>query len=103
MRQENALAALMEGAKILPMNPAQERSSLSCAASMSRVLLVLFCPFLVQGPAEAGSFFWTDVDEASPLNHSIKLANADGSGVSTVVSGLLHPRGMTVDSLAQKI
>src|SRR5262245_46578974 len=40
--------------------------------------------------------FWTDPTGPSG-SHVIKRANADGSNVQTIVTGLRDPRGMTVD------
>jgi len=46
--------------------------------------------------AQAGTIYWTDTDGASG-SHRIRSANADGSGVATLINGRSDPRGMTLD------
>jgi len=46
--------------------------------------------------AQAGSIFWTDTDGPTG-SHVIRRANADGTGIQTVITGLRDPRGMTLD------
>jgi hypothetical protein len=46
--------------------------------------------------ASAGPIYWTDIGGPAG-SHTIMRANADGSGVETLVTGLRHPRGMSLD------
>ena len=41
--------------------------------------------------------YWTNITPASSGSGSLKRANADGSGMETLVTGLSHPRGMALD------
>ena len=45
--------------------------------------------------AQARLIYWTDLAPGS--SSSIKRLRADGSGIETLITGLLHPRGMTLD------
>ncbi len=52
--------------------------------------------FSTAASAQAGPIYWTDVSGPAG-SHVIWRANGDGSGMTTVVTGLHHPRGMTLD------
>ncbi len=53
----------------------------------------------------AGMVYWTDIggDSSDGTAAMIKRSNPDGSGVEILVTGLSHPRGMTVDVLGGKM
>jgi hypothetical protein len=57
---------------------------------------------LVAASAQGGPIYWTDLDGA-PGSHLIRRANADGSGIQNVVTGLRDPRGMALDVLGGKM
>ncbi len=59
-------------------------------------LALTACFALVSATTYADPFYWTD-PSISPGSNLIRQANGDGSGVSTVVTGLQEPRGMALD------
>ena len=63
-----------------------------------RAFLVVIACVCITSSAQAVPIYWTDISPIGVgLNSAIKRANADGSGVETLITGLKHPRGMDLD------
>ena len=53
--------------------------------------------------ARSASVFYTDIETLVGTAASIRRVNADGSGLTHLVTGLQHPRGMTLDTVGGKM
>ena len=62
--------------------------------------LVFLLSLLSAYPA---AVFYTDIEMPVGTAASIKRVNADGSGLTNLINGLQHPRGMTLDAAGGKM
>jgi DNA-binding beta-propeller fold protein YncE len=61
------------------------------------------CWLSIAASAHAAQFYWTDPGSVAIGADLIRRANADGSGIQTVVSGLEEPRGMALDLVHERM
>lgn len=65
---------------------------------MRQLTLIWILGILAVSPARGeAQIYWTNIMPGTSGNGSIMRANADGTGVETLVAGLSHPRGMALD------
>ena len=79
------------------------RSGINARHRLSAAIAVLACCFTLSPHSNAAEVFYTDIVTVSGTAAVVSRIDSDGTGLTRLFTGILHPRGVAVDRLGGRI